>query len=75
MSSISHDRPLAWWSVVEVWSALAITAMWAAVAITAVSGPDIHSNDGSQVPAAVAVALFATIGTWAVAHYGLRRRD
>ena len=75
MSSISHDHPVAWWTAVEMWAALAITAMWTAVAVTAIAGPYIYSNDGTRCPAAVAIALFATIGTWAVARHGLRRRD
>ena len=75
MSTFSHERPAAWWSLVEVWASLAIVAIWAAVAVTAMTDSIISSNDGSQVPAAVPIALFATIATWLVARYGLRRRD
>ena len=75
MSTLPHERPIAWWTLVEVWTSLAIVAIWAAVAITAIADPYISNNDGSHVPAAVPVALFATIATWALARYGLRRRD
>src|SRR5262249_54290939 len=41
-------------------------------------GPDLVSSSGpgestTTIPSGVAVALFATIGTWAVAKYGLAR--
>jgi hypothetical protein len=67
--------------VKEAWASLAITAMWIAVAVTAVWGPDFvgASNDGnsSTIPSGVFVAVFASIGTWAVAKYafGRRRQD
>ena len=61
----------------EMWASLAITAMWVAVAITAIWGPDasFNSNDGSSstIPTAVFVAVFAFLGSWVVAKYGLRR--
>jgi hypothetical protein len=51
--------------------------MWLAVAVCAIWGPDItaYSNDGNHtiIPSAVAVALFAWLGTHAVARYGFRR--
>ena len=60
-----------------VWASLAITAMWIAVAVTAVWGSDFvgASNDGnrSTIPSAIFVALFASIGTWAVAKYAFGR--
>jgi hypothetical protein len=46
-----------------------------------VYGPSIETygagGDYSSVPSAVAVALFASLATWAVAKYGLgqRRKD
>jgi len=53
--------------------------MWIAVIVTAIAGPNIVTHDVSgtdnSVPAAVAVALFATIGSWGVARYAFRRRD
>lgn len=73
MSTVPHEHPHAWWSVRDLWTSLAITAMWVAVAVTAVAGPNIVSNDGSTVPAAIPIALFATLGSWIVAHYGFRR--
>lgn len=61
--------------VAEMWASLAITAMWVAVAVSAIWGPDFVSTSGSgtnstTIPSAVAVAVFASIGTWAVAKYG-----
>ena len=60
----------------EMWASLAITAMWIAVACSAAWGPDFVSTTGSgtnstTIPSGIAVALFASIGTWAVAKYGL----
>ena len=60
----------------EMWASLAITAMWIAVACSAAWGPDFVSTTGSgtnttTIPSGIAVALFATVGTWAVAKYGL----
>ena len=65
--------------VTETWAALAIFAMWAAVAISAVWGPDFVSTSGSgasatTIPSGIIVAMFATIGTWFVAKYGLGHR-
>jgi hypothetical protein len=66
----------------EMWASLAIAAMWIAVAISAAWGPDFVSSSGSgtnstTIPSGIAVALFASIGTWAVAKYGfgLRAND
>jgi len=76
-SRIVRDRPR--WSlplVPEVWASIAITAMWVAVFLTAIWGPDAHfnGNDGSSstIPTAVFVTVFAFLGTWIVAKYGLR---
>ena len=60
----------------EMWASLAITAMWIAVACSAAWGPDFVSTTGGGTnsttsPSGIAVALFASIGTWAVAKYGL----
>ena len=85
MSTVSHPPAGAaqdpgWASLLrvkEVWASLAITAMWVAVAVTAVWGPDFvgTSNDGnsSTIPSGIFVALFASIGTWAVAKYAFGR--
>jgi len=62
----------------EVWASLAIAAMWIAVAVSAVWGPDFVSSSGSgtnstTIPSGIAVAMFAAIGTWAVAKYAFGR--
>jgi len=89
MSTVSHQptdlAPEARrWSaqllVAEMWASLAITAMWVVVAISALWGPDFVSTTGSgtnstTIPSGIAVAVFATIGTWAVAKHGFGRSD
>jgi hypothetical protein len=83
MSVIPHgssvDTRFAWLRITEMWASLAITVMWLAVLFDAMFGPNITSTTpggtSSSVPSAVALALFATIGTWAVARYGLRERE
>ena len=80
MSVIPHERSVdtrfAWLQISEMWASLAITVIWLAVLFDAIFGPSIISTTpggtSSSVPSAVAVALFATIATWAVAKYGLR---
>jgi hypothetical protein len=62
-----------------MWASLAISAMWIAVAVSAVWGTDSVSVNGggtnsTTIPSGIVVALFATIGTWAVAKHGLGRR-
>ena len=86
MSAISEqpirsvDDRKRWWQTVgrETWASLAIAVMWLSVALAAIAGPDIVNRsaggDSSTVPSAVAVALFAFLGTWVVARYGLRER-
>ena len=64
--------------VPEMWASLAIAVMWLAVLFDAIYGPDIVSINGTPggtgssttVPSAVAVALFAFLGTWVVAKHG-----
>jgi hypothetical protein len=86
MSAISHEdstpqhtRRAAELVVRDTWAGLSIMVMWLAVLFAAVFGPDIVTTDAgggsSRVPSAVAVALFAAIGTWMVAKYGFARRD
>jgi hypothetical protein len=90
MATISHDpsgvvqekrRFSLQLFVPEMWAALAIVVMWLSVLFDAVFGPDIVNTsaggDSSTVPSAVAVALFAFLGTWVVARYGFRheRKD
>lgn len=88
MSTTSHPpteaiRAERHWSVqllvTEMWASLAIAAMWIAVAVAAVWGPDFVSTSGSganstTIPSGIAVALFASIGTWGVAKHGFARR-
>ena len=87
MTSISHEPVtgshgrsglVAALSITQMWASLAIIVIWLAVLFTAVYGPDIVNRgaggDSSTVPSAVAVALFATLATWAVAKYGFTRR-
>ncbi len=90
MSTLSHPPGQAVeerqpWSVQllsrEVLVVLAIVVMWLVVAVTAIWGGDMifSSNDGnsSTLPSAVAVALFASIGSWAAFKHGLshHRKD
>jgi len=87
MSTISHPPTgvvpeKQSWSVrllvKEMWATIGIVAMWVVVAVSAVWGPDFvgSSNDGnsSTIPSAIIIALFASIGTWALAKYGFRDR-
>ena len=89
MSTVSHPSTGAeperrGWSgqllVREMWASLAITAMWVVVAVSAVWGPDFVSTSGSgasttTIPSGIAVAVFASIGTWAVAKHGFGHRE
>ena len=73
-----ETRPWSQVLVPELWASVAIFAMWAAVAITAVWGPDFVSTSGpggtsTTIPSGIAVAVFASIGTWAVAKHGFGR--
>jgi hypothetical protein len=86
VGTVSHDpiagveHRQAWiavLSITDIWAALAIAVIWFAVLFAAVYGPDIASRgvagDSTTVPSGVAVALFASVATWAVAKYGFRR--
>ena len=61
------------------WGAVSIVAMWLAVLFDGIYGGNmIFSNAGTGptiIPSAVAVALFAFIGTTAVAKRAFARRD
>ena len=83
MTTISHEpsgiaEEKQRWSlqplVPEMWASLAIVVMWLSVLFDAVFGPDIVTNgvagDSATVPSAVALALFAFLGTWVVAKHG-----
>ena len=81
MTTISHSpadaAPEPWAArllVTEMWASLAIAAMWIAVAVASVWGPDFVSTGGpgsnsTTIPSGIAVAVFASIGTWAVAKH------
>jgi len=87
MTTVSHEHAVAVPErrdrlsqvlVREMWAGLAIVVIWLAVLFSAVFGGDIVTIDAggtnSTVPSAIAVALFATIATAAVAKYGFGRR-
>ena len=61
------------------WGAVSIVAMWLAVLFDGIYGSDMifasPSNGTTTIPSAVAVALFAFIGTVAVAKRAFARRD
>jgi len=62
----------------ELWPSLTISVIWLTVLLDALFGPNILTSNGagtntSSVPSAVAVALFAFLATWVVAHYASRR--
>ena len=64
----------------NMWAGLAISIMWLAVLFDALFGPNIVSTSGgganiTTIPSAVAVALFAWLGTKAVAKFGLSRSE
>jgi hypothetical protein len=65
--------------VPEMWAALAIAAMWLAVLFTAVFAPDFVSTSGggtttTRIPSGIPVALFAYLGTVAVAKRAFARQ-
>jgi hypothetical protein len=80
-SHVTPDRWTAQLLVREMWASLAIVSMWLAVLFDAIYGPDIVATSGTPgasatsttIPSAVAVALFAFLGTWAVARHGFDR--
>ena len=83
MTSILHEPTgvqKTWTQVLvpEMWASLAIIVIWLSVLLAAVWGPNITSTTpggtDSSVPSAVALALFAFLGTWVVARYGFRKR-
>ena len=60
------------------WGALSIVTMWLAVLFDGIFGGDMTFNsppDVTTMPSAVAVALFAVLGTSAVAKRAFSRRD
>jgi hypothetical protein len=63
------------------WGAVSIIAMWLAVLFDGIYGSDMIFNNNAGgggptiIPSAVAVALFAFIGTVAVAKRAFARRD
>lgn len=88
MTTLSHERRTLDGArralsvlVPEAWASIAIGVMWLTVLCDAVWGPSIDNasagGDHSSVPSAVAIALFAFLGTWVVARNAFRhdRRD
>ena len=57
----------------EFWGALAIAAMWLAVLFVGVDGGDVVTADGTRIPSAIFVAIFASLATWAVARRAFGR--
>ena len=61
------------------WGAVSIVAMWLAVLFDGIFGGDMifasPANGTTTIPSAVAVALFAFIGTVAIAKRAFTRRD
>ena len=87
MSTVSHRPTDAiaernWTSLLrlkEMWGSLAITAMWVAVSVSAVWAPAFVSTNGAgtqstTIPSGIVVALFAFLGSWAVAKYAFGDR-
>jgi len=84
MATVSHppyarERPQ--WAeflrIPEMWASLAISMMWLAVLFDAVFGPSFVSTsaggNSTTIPSAIFVALFAFLGSAAVAKYGFRQ--
>ena len=75
----ARDSTAARLLVPAFWGAVSIIAMWLAVLFDGIYGGNmIFANAGSGptiIPSAVAVALFAFIGTVAVAKRAFARRD
>lgn len=57
----------------EFWGALAIVAMWLAVLFVGAFGNDVVTSDGTRIPSAIFVAVFASLATWAVARRAFGR--
>jgi hypothetical protein len=83
LTTIPHEEPrrsgwAARLAIPELWASLAIASMWLAVLFDAVYGPSIVVVDSptssTTIPSAVAVAVFAWLGSAAVARYGFARR-
>jgi len=63
--------------VPEFWASLTIVAMWLAVLFVGVFGGNMvftNPPDVTTIPSAIVVAIFAVIGTSAVAKRGFSRR-
>jgi len=85
MASVSHEpvryeREQSQWAEVlkirEMWAGIAIVAMWLAVLFDAVYGASFTSStpggSSTTIPSVWGVALFAFLGTAAVAKYAFR---
>ncbi len=77
--ALPAGRRFAWAYRKPVWAAVAILGMWTAVLIDAVWGSDVVATtaggDTTSFPAAILIALFASIATVFVARYGFRSDD
>jgi uncharacterized membrane protein len=82
MTTISHEpstrsQRTAWLYMRDVWASLAISVIWLAVLVVTLWGPDIETFDVSgshaTIPSGIVLALFAAIGSWAVAKHGFSR--
>ena len=80
MTTIPHEpTPVArlWvtrFLVPEMWATLAIVVIWLSVLFASIYAPSIDTTsaggDHMTLPAALPLALFAFLATWAVARYG-----
>lgn len=88
MASVSHGpatyarAPSTWPELLtmrEFWAGLSIIVMWLAVLFVGVFGPSFVSTsaggNSTTIPAGIGVALFAFLGSSAVAKFGFRHDD
>src|SRR5436190_20482379 len=58
----------------DMWASMAIAVMWIAVLADSLWGPDfvsVKTSSTTKIPSGIILALFAWLGTKAVAKYGL----
>ena len=79
----TYSRELTPWPALltnrRFWAGLSIVSMWLAVLFVGVFGPSFvatsASGDSTTIPAGIGVALFAFVGSAAVAKRGLSRDE